>query len=165
MSRLYATLALLAMIGLAWWQYSSAITDRDKYKADSIRLEAELQVEKDIVKAKELAITEANKRAVRYSEEKKVIENEAKSNRECIAAGTCGVVLRFKSAVCTELHNTTTSRSGTNESSGTDPKDFARWYDTLEEAIKKNELKIVKLQEELSLRSKPNYCTAVQHKF
>jgi len=162
MNKLYATLGIFIFIGLAWWQYSSAITDRDMYKAESIKYQAELKVSEDLVKAKELLLTDANKRATKYLEDKKVIENEAKANNECIAAGTCGVIVRYKQAICSNLPSSVGSRPGVNDTSGTNSADFARWYVTLEEALKKNELKIVKLQADVKIRSNPKYCVGTQ---
>lgn len=162
MSKLYATLGIFVMIGLAWWQYSSAITERDKYKAESIQYKAELKVSKDLVEAKELLLVEANQRAAKYLVDKQGIENEAKANRDCIASNTCGVVVRYKQAICSSMSSASSSGSGVNDTTGTSAEDFARWYVSLEEAIKKNDLKIVALQKDLQVRSNPKYCVGTQ---
>ncbi len=162
MSRLYATLGIFVFIGLAWWQYSSAITERDKYKSESAKYQVELKAKTDLVIAKEKLLSEANARAIKNLADKKVIEDEAKANNECIAAGTCGVVVRYKQAICASMPNSTDTGPGANDTSGTNSADFARWYVTLEEALKKNELKIAKLQQDILIRSNPNYCVSTQ---
>jgi hypothetical protein len=162
MNRLYATIGLLVIIGLAWWQYSSAITDIAFYKAENRKHLAELQVQKDLVLAKEFLLLEADKRASVYLADKKVIEDEAKSNSNCIADGTCGVVVHYKQAICADVSNTSSTKSRTDDSTGANSEDFARWYVTLEEALKKNELKIIKLQEDIVARSNKDYCLGIQ---
>lgn len=162
MSRLYATLGIFVFIGLAWWQYSSAITDRNKYKGESAKYQAELIAQQTLIKEKEILLAEANSRATKYLEDKKVIEDEAKANNECIAAGTCGVVVRYKQTICASMPSAASTKSGINDTSRTNSADFARWYVTLEEALKKNELKIANLQKDLLIRSNPNYCVGTQ---
>lgn len=162
MSKLYATLGIFIFISLAWWQYSSALTERDKYKAESKQYKAEALAQENLVKDKEKLIADANARAAQYLIEKKAIENEAKANNECIAAGTCGVVVRWKQAICSSVSSTTSTGPGVNDTSGTNSADFARWYVTLEEALKKNEVKIAKLQQDVLIRSNPKYCEPKQ---
>lgn len=164
MSRLYATLALFAFVSLAWWQYSSAITDREKYRAELAEYKAELEVANKLIAEKELLLVEANQRATRYLADKREVENEAKANRDCIANNTCGVSVRYKEAICASLSNSVTTKPGTNDSTGTGVGDFARWYVSLEEAIKKNNLKIIALQEDLAIRADPNACISTVNK-
>lgn len=164
MSRVYATAALTIVVMLAWWQYSSAIIESNKYKQQSLAYAQELKAEKSLRQQKENLLLEANARAIKYIEEKKEIENKAKEDNKCIADGTCGVVVRYKKAICSDLHNSDTTKPRIDESSGTNNADFARWYVALEEAIKKNELKILQLQKDLLVRSSYNYCLDTQHK-
>lgn len=162
MSKLYISIAFLCLLGLAWWRYTWVETDRDQYKAKAEKAEEQLIVNNELLVAKEKLLTEANERSTKYLADKKVIEDEAKANSECIANRTCGIELRWKTAICTGVSSTTESRPGTDESTRTGLRDFEEWYVNLETAIKKNRLKIANLQKDLLIRSDANYCTGAQ---
>lgn len=162
MSKLYVSLAFLVLLGLAWWRYTWLETDRDKYKAKAETAEAQLIVNNELLVAKEKLLTEANERSTKYLADKKVIEDEAKANRECIANRTCGIELRWKTAICTGLSSTTEAGPGINDFTRAGLRDFEEWYINLETAISKNRLKIIALQKDVLIRSNPNYCIGAQ---
>lgn len=105
---------------------------------------------------------DANNRAKQTQIEKQVIEDEAQKNRDCINAGTCGVKFVYQHAACSAVHNAVTSGSGVDGAAGQDLRDFASWVNDLEAAIKDNLLQIAKLQEDVAIRSNPNYCEAAK---
>jgi hypothetical protein len=156
MKYLYAgALALFLCLGLYAYIESERV---DSLKADNKVLTGKVEASEAARKKEQQDTIDANNRAKQNQIEKQVIEDEAQKNRDCISAGTCGVRVVFKSAICAGVHNPTTSGSDTNGTASQELRDFAEWDNNLEAAIKDNLLQIKKLQEDVAIRSNPNYC-------
>lgn len=165
MSKLYATGAILVLILIAWYNYSNAITDRDFYKKESETKDAQIANVVDLLAKKEKEILEANQRTKTHIAEKVKIENEAEANRKCIADRTCGFELRWTHQICANsMPNSSTSRPRADETSSSSGQTFEEWYIEVEEAAAIAELQIAKLQQDLTIRSNPNYCKPKQTK-
>lgn len=153
---LYAVL-LIALVSFGVYVHWLS-ESRDKYKASSELHEAEAKSANAIIYTERKAAADANERAKQTQIEKKVIEDEAQANKNCIANKSCGVRFVFKSAVCNTVPTPAASGSNIDGGSSQDVGDFAQWYIALEAAIKENLLQIKKLQEDLKVRSDPAYC-------
>ncbi len=165
MSKLYVAGALLALTLIAWYNYSNAITDRALYKALSEERQVQLDHVLDAVEKKEKEILAANERTKTLIAEKVKIENEAEANRKCIADRTCGFELRWTHQICANsMPNSSTSRPRADETSSSNGQTFEEWYIEVEEAAAIAELQIAKLQQDLTIRSNPNYCKPKQTK-
>ena len=156
MSYLYAGILVL-IIGLGLFSYSESVRI-DTLKTANKELVSKVEASESARKKEQQDAIDANNRAKQTQIEKQVIEDEAQKNRICIANGTCGVRIMFKPAICADVHETTTSGSSNNGAAGQDLRDFAEWDNNLEAAIKDNLLQISKLQEDVKVRSNPNYC-------
>jgi hypothetical protein len=158
MKYLYAVaLALLLCLGL----YAYIESERaDSLKADNKVLMSKVEASEAARKKEQQDAIDANNRAKQTQIEKQVISDEAQKNRDCIANGTCGVRVVFKSAICAGVHETTVGGSSVDGAASQELRDFAQWYVDLEAAIKDNLLQIKKLQEDVAIRSNPNYCQA-----
>ncbi len=159
MNRLYATLGIFVFIGLAWWQYSSAITDRDMYKKQSEDKTVQIDNVLAVLEKKELDLKEANQRTKVHLDEKLKIESEAEANRKCIADRTCGFELRWQKQICANsMPSTSSSRPPVNDTSQTSGQTFEEWYIEVETAAALNEALIENLQKDVLIRSDPKSC-------
>lgn len=160
MGRLYLALGLLAALGLAWWRYDYVTT---QWQAEKTRAD---QATEDYTTAKAKLDTErqnaaaADLRAKQRLTEKEAIENELREKNKCIDAGTCGVIVRWKSAICAgeSVRSSDTSASGFNDVQIQDQRDFARWLANLEHSIELDERAIEGFKKELEVRAKADYC-------
>lgn len=161
MTKLYAALGLLVVLGLAWMRYDHVVEDRDaqKRRADSALATVETQAKTITIERKNAA--DADLRAQDRQREKKVLQDEYDEKVKCIAAGNCGVVVRWKNAICaqsTSISSTGSTSGGFDAGTVSDQKDFARWLATLEASIDSNTSQIIGLQKEIRIRSDPEYC-------
>ena len=148
MNQLYALIALITALGLAFWRYDYVNDDRE-------RLKAELSSANGIIATeRENAQDAANRALARIIDESKRHE-ELQKLRDCVTAGTCGV--RWKS--CPKLPNTTNSGSGIAEAATEPNRELERWYFSHRELIDKYEVRLKALQNELVARSAKDYCS------
>ncbi len=156
MKYLYAVaLALFLCLGLYAYIESERV---DSLKADNKVLTGKVEASEAARKKEQQDTIDANNRAKQTQIEKQVIEDEAQKNRDCINAGTCGVKFVYQHAACSPMYNASTSGSNANGTASQELRDFASWANDLEAAIKDNLLQIKKLQEDVAIRSNPNYC-------
>lgn len=165
MIRLYLAIGFIASIGLAWWRYDYIVSDRDaqKQRADSVTVDL-ANVNAKLATERQNA-ADADLRAKQRQSEKEVLQREYDQKLKCINDGNCVVKLRWGSSLCPkarQVHSTESISSGFNEKPSADERDFARWVADLENAIDDNHQQIIGLQNELEIRSKPDYCKAMK---
>jgi len=162
MNKLYslimAVIVISIIIVVAWLRYDYIVKDRDQYKTKFENAAANLAIEKANRDTEKQASIEAAARSNKIQSEKEAIENEAKNMRSCIDNNSCGVRVELKYKVCPSLPTTATSGSMANDDQPYGG-DFQRWINDTRESIKLDALKIKGLQEDLKIRSSPDYCT------
>ncbi len=161
MSRLYAGLAIVALIMFAAYKYQSAVNDRDKYQAALAVADANLSKQKQVTEKERSNAESANKRA---------IENEAKANevtsqinvmRTCIDAGTCGVRIKYQSCPRMPSNSTDASRPQSNEADAGHRRLLEQDYFNLLEAIRLTKVRYEAQQRDIAVRSHPDYCKLI----
>lgn len=158
LNKIYGAVAIFALIGILWWRYDYVVSDRDAQKLAKETAESSLK-ELTSTREKERAqLVEAQARESQTLMEKKAIEDEAQANRDCIAAGNCGVRWKIKYQTCPSLPNSATGELGADELQERNRKDFELWIASLQESVRKDNLYIVKLQNDIRVRSDPKYC-------
>jgi len=158
MIRIYVAAAVLAVALLGWWRYDYVVSERDGLKSDLAASRADLENRDNIIRKERADAVSANFRAEAYATEKRTIENEAKSMRDCINNQSCGVRVQWKFKVCPSLPNASSGESRTDGAAEPDTRNLEEWSVGVEESIKLNLLQIEKLQEDIKIRSHPNYC-------
>lgn len=159
-SKLIGALVLVLILGLAAWRYNyvAGRWDAEKLRADTA--EATVLLRDKVLATERQNATDAAKRARDRQTEKEELQRDYDQKVKCIAAGTCGVVVRWKNAICTHgsVRNPDASASGPNDVQAQDQRDFGRWVADLEHAIDLDAKAIEGLQRELAIRAEPNYC-------
>lgn len=157
LNKLYAALGLLAVLGLGYARYVYVVNDRDALKTQNTQLVSDLQNQTAINAKKEIDIAAANGREQKQIAANEAIKNEIKDYRACVDAGECGVQFRFKACPVTGS-DPFASQPPASEAASTDRRDFESWYFDLLGAVRDNAQQIKGLQEDLAIRSDPNYC-------
>lgn len=121
------------------------------------KAEAELTDAKSILETERKAAADANARAKQTQLEKQVIQNEAKANADCIRNRTCGVRVELKYQTC-PVSSANASGSGADELQEQNRRNFELWINDLKESVRLDNLYIVKLQEDVKVRSSADYC-------
>lgn len=152
---LYGALLIAIVSGGVYVHWLS--DSRDKYKASSEQFQAEAKAANDVLVTERKAAADANARAKQTQIEKQVIENEAQANRDCIANKSCGVRVDLKYKAC-PVSSATTSGSGIDELQEQNRRNFELWINDLKESVKLDNLYIIKLQEDVKVRSDSKYC-------
>jgi len=158
MIRIYVAAAVLAVALLGWWRYDSVVSERNILKSYLAASQADLENRDNIIKKERADAISANSRAELYATEKRSIENEAKSMRDCIADESCGVRIKWKVNACPNMLDSTTGELRTDGTAEPDTRDFEAWAVDLEESVKQNLLQIKKLQADVKIRADPNSC-------
>lgn len=162
MIRLYVAAAVLAIAALGWWRYDSVIAERDGLKT-ALSMAAEAINQKDgIIEKERSGVAEAATRAEKNLQDKRAIENEAKSMRDCIADKSCGVRVQWKVNACPNLPGSGASRPGSDSSAEPDTRDFETWVVDLEESVKKNLKQIEQQSEDIKIRAAKDYCKPLE---
>lgn len=160
MNRIYFALGLLVVMGLCWLRYDHVVEDRDAEKLRADNAVAQVKaMGKELVAERENAAN-AESRASKRQTEKEELKREYDQKVKCIDDGTCGVVVRWKRAICAEpsLHSADSGSIGLDEGTVAEQKDFGRWLASLEASIDDNYRQIKGLQNELAIKSAPDYC-------
>jgi len=157
---LYAILGFVAIIGLGWWRYEYVVADRDAEKLRADNATADYINAKDKLDTERQNAVDANKRAQDRQTEKEAIQNELAEKIKCIDAGTCGVRVRWREAICAgePVRGANTSTSGSNDLQTQDQRDFGRWVASIEASVEQDAKVIEGLQMELAVRSDPDAC-------
>lgn len=160
MDKLIAPFILVVIVGLCVWRYNYVLNDRDaeKLRADNATV--------DYVNAKSKLLTEqqnaanAESRAKNRLTEQEAIAYELREKNKCIDAGTCGVRVRWRQAICSggSLHSAQSSPSGSDDIQVTERGDFERWVSSLAASVKRDAKVIEGLQAELEIKSDPGFC-------
>lgn len=158
MIKLYAGLAVLAVLVGLWWHYDSVISERDSLKTQLTDSQAALKNKDAVLESERADALSANARAITTQLEKKAIEDEANLMRSCISNESCGVRVKFKFNTCPNIQNATTSGPGADGATESDTRDFQTWVFDTEESIKLNLHQIAKLQQDVLERSKQGAC-------
>lgn len=101
---------------------------------------------------------ESNARQKETENAKKVIEDAYNDKLKCIANNTCGVSIKWKTAICSGLSGSSSSESGSDDRTRSDLADLSRWDASVEKSINKNYQLIKDLQREYAIKSDPSYC-------
>ena len=101
---------------------------------------------------------ESNARQKETENAKKVIEDAYNDKLKCIANNTCGVSIKWKTAICSGLSGSRSSESGSDDRTRSDLADLSRWDASVEKSINKNYQLIKDLQREYAIKSDPSYC-------
>lgn len=157
----YGFLALLVLGSVSWigYQIYNAFDEREKFKLLSENQAKQINAANDLRIKERAQLDEANERETKILSEKKAIEDEAQANRDCIAAGTCGVRYKLKYQTCPRLPNTSTGERGADELQESERRNFESWINDLQESIRKDNLYISKLQNDVQIRSNEKYCS------
>lgn len=145
---------------LLWiaYQVYNAFDEREEFKSLSEKQAREITQASDLRTKERAQLVEAQARESQTLTEKKAIEYEAQANRDCIAAGNCGVRWKIKYQTCPSLPNSATGQLGADELQERNRKDSELWIANLRESVRKDNLHIVSLQEDIVVRSDPKYC-------
>lgn len=164
MNRLYLALGLVAALGLAWWRYDYVVSDRDAEKLRADQAVENYTTTKAKLDTERQNAADAEQRLKQRIADKEAIENELREKNKCIDAGTCGVRVRWRDAICAgnTVRSSEPGASGSDEETITYDRDFARWNATLEASIEDNIKQIEGLQAELAVKSKPDACVIRQ---
>lgn len=160
MTRLYLALGLLAVIGLAWWRYDYIVKDRDAEKSRADQAVENYTTAKAKLDTERQNAADADLRAQKRLTEKEAIENELREKTKCIDAGTCGVRVRWKSAICAgnSVRSADASASGSDDIQTTERGDFERWVADLTASVQRDAKVIDGLQAELEVKSRVYAC-------
>lgn len=156
LNKLYVYGAILAIIGLGWARYNYVVNDRDELKLQNTHLVSANQNLSAINAKKEKDIGAATDREQKQILANEAIKNEVNDYRACVDAGKCGV--RWKLQACPVSSGAIAVQPNTNEAPGANRGDFESWYFDLLTAIRENHQQIIGLQEDVRVRSHPDYC-------
>lgn len=149
MNQLYALIAIITALGLAFWRYDYVSDDRE-------RLKAELSSANGIIAAERENAQDAANRALAYSIEDQNREDEYAKLRECVDNRTCGVVVRWKS--CAAVSNSGTDKSQATAEVAIAQREFQSWGVDHADLIKRYEQRVKALEADLIARSAPGAC-------
>ena len=149
MNQLYALIALIAALGLAFWRYDYVNDDRE-------RLKAELSSANGIIATERENAQGAANRALANSIEEVKIEEEYNRMRDCIYNKSCGVVVRWKS--CPPVPGSAADKSSTTETVAELERQFQQDVNYNKFVIEQWKQRVAALQEDLIARSAPGAC-------
>lgn len=160
MERLYLALGLLAVIGLGWWRYDYIVKDRDAEKARADQAVENYTTAKAKLDTERQNAADAEQRLKQRIADKEAIENELREKNKCIDAGTCGVRVRWKSAICAgnSVRSADAGANGSDEIQTTERGDFERWVADLTASVQRDAKVIEGLQTELEVKSRVDAC-------
>ena len=140
---------LFAAIVGAYFRYDYVVKDRDSARA-------ELSKTKGIIEKERQSAQEAANRSLAFRIDEANREIELNKLRDCVAAGTCGIRVRYQT--CPALPDTAASGSDAAGAVAQSQRQFEQWYFSHRELIDKYEARVKALQYEVRARAAPDYC-------
>lgn len=154
----YAVIALAALAGA--WHYNNVIDELDKLAADNAIITKNLESQKAVIAAERSAAIEANSRATETQKKSQEVTDEVNNLRACIDAGTCGVRWKYQACPRVSGSDAAASRSAIDEADAARRREFEQNYFNLVESIRQTRVQVEALQEDVRVRSRPDYCSA-----
>lgn len=162
MIRIYLIAGLVFSIiaGLGYWRYSYVV---DKLELTQQKLANETQAKQDAIKLNEktqTALDEERVRSAKFSDEKEAIAIEKAERDRCIANKSCGFIVQTKYIEMPAGSGVQTNQaeSGADETACQFNENFQRSLSELRASIENDANQIIALQEDVLVRSKPDYC-------
>lgn len=151
---------VVLLLTVVWLGYKHVDGQREHEKIRADIAESQLLARTDEVNQERKNAKDAESRALSRFNEKEVLQREYDEKVKCIDAGNCGVVVRYKSAICSpaSVHSSEPGASGSDELQISEQKNFGRWLSSLQQSISNDEKVIEGLKDELELKSSPEYC-------
>lgn len=151
MLKLYLALAIILAAAAGYWRYDYVVKDRDAARA-------ELSNTKGVLDKERQNAQEAANRSLAFRIEESNREEELNKLRTCVAAGKCGIRMRYQA--CPAMPATNPGGPEIIGTTAEPEREFQQWYFNNIALIDKYELRVKALQEELIARSKKDYCKA-----
>jgi hypothetical protein len=149
MNQLYALIAIITALGLAFWRY-------DYVNDDRVRLQEELSSANGIITTERENAQDAANRALANSIEEVKIEEEYNRMRDCIDNKSCGVVVRWKS--CPPVSGSAADKSSTTETVAELERQFQQDANYHKFVIRQWEQRVKALEADLIARSAHGAC-------
>jgi hypothetical protein len=157
-NKIYAAIAISVVLVFGWYRYDSLVSERDQLAANLKVTEDNLADKTAVLEKERSDALDASARAKQNQLKTEEVTDEVSKLRACIDAGTCGV--RWKYQACPRMPSGDTATGGQSAiaEDAAARRNFESWYFDFLEQIRQTEVLVKALQEDVKIRSNPDYC-------